>query len=82
MYHILKVTNRLIQTMVWDPENKEHLHFDKLDIKDGIWIIVVAETWEKNFPHNLPYRKYQEIIIVLPISLQMGWNHLQDFFCT
>ena len=61
--------------------------FSKLDIKDGFWHMVVSEEDAWNFCYVLPpadgkQPNLDDIELVVPKSLQMGWCKLPPFFCT
>ena len=59
--------------------------FAKLDIKDGFWRMLVSETDAWNFCYVLPAEKpldsIDDIEIVVPTCLQMGWCESPPFFC-
>ena len=59
--------------------------FAKLDIKDGFWRLVVNSTDAWNFcyalPNSDPTASLDDIKIVVPNSLQMGWCESPPFFC-
>ena len=56
--------------------------FSKIDLNDGYWRIVVneADTW--NFAYVLlPLKPGDDIELVIPDALQMGWSESPPFFC-
>ncbi len=58
--------------------------FTKLDIKDGFWRMAVSDSDAWNFCYALPSETEQElddIMIVVPNSLQMGWTESPPCFC-
>jgi hypothetical protein len=61
-------------------------YFVKLDIKDGFWRMAVSNEDAWNFAYVLP--SLQEITnednieLVVPNSLQMGWCESPPFFCS
>ena len=59
--------------------------FAKCDIKDGFWRMVVHPDDAYNFCYVLPSKSkntpIDDIILVLPDSLQMGWCESPPFFC-
>jgi hypothetical protein len=59
--------------------------FCKLDIKDGFWRMRVSNDDAWNFAYVLPslYKDIEEdeIELVIPNSLQMGWCESPPFFC-
>ena len=57
--------------------------FQKLDIKDGYWRSVVADTDKWNFCYVLPKLTPKEPTqIVVPKCLQMGWAESPAYFCS
>ena len=60
------------------------LLFAKLDIKDGFWRMCVPEADEEQFCYVLPPSPDDDpddIMIVVPAALQMGWTSSPAFFC-
>ena len=59
--------------------------FSKLDIKDGFWRMIVSEQDAWNFcyaiPPPSPDTPIDDIQIVVPNSLQMGWYESPPFLC-
>ncbi len=59
--------------------------FAKLDIKDGFWRLVVHENDAWNFCYILPPPSadtpLEELELVVPNCLQMGWCESPPFFC-
>jgi len=53
----------------------------KWDIKDGFWRMDGEEGQEYNFAYVLPQPPGEPIILVVPLSLQMGWVESPPFFC-
>ena len=53
----------------------------KMDIKDGFWRMVSAESQEWNFAYVLPKHPVEPTEIVVPSDLQMGWFLSPPFFC-
>jgi hypothetical protein len=60
--------------------------FCKADIKDGFWRMVVTATNAWNFCYTLPPTEatcpLDDIQIVVPHSLQMGWTESPPYFCS
>ena len=77
---------RIISTMAdnWDPTKP--FIFTKLDIKDGFWRMSVNNTDAWNFCYVLPDKandkNHDNIRIVVPNSLQMGWCESPPLFCS
>jgi len=59
--------------------------FSKLDIKDGFWRMAVNDENTWNFcyvlPSDDPNIDIDDIKIVVPNCLQMGWCESPPFFC-
>jgi hypothetical protein len=55
----------------------------KWDIKDGFWRMDAEEGAEWNFSYVLPQQPGagEQVYIVVPTSLQMGWVESPAFFC-
>ena len=60
--------------------------FAKLDIKDGFWRLAVSDDDAWNFcyvlPSHTPTMSLDDIDIVVPNCLQMGWCESPPFFCS
>ena len=60
--------------------------FAKLDIKDGFWRLAVSDDDAWNFCHVLPSMNptmsMDDIDIVVPNCLQMGWCESPPLFCS
>jgi hypothetical protein len=54
----------------------------KWDIKDGFWCMDCAEGGEWNFTYVLPQKEGEPVLLVVPMSLQMGWVESPPNFCT
>ena len=73
---------RLIWAMATAPDTGVPLLFSKIDLKDGYWRMVVdaIEAW--NFAYVLPsLNPDDDIQLVIPNALQMGWSKSPTFFC-
>jgi hypothetical protein len=55
----------------------------KVDLKDRFWRMVVPTKDEENFAYVLPTDNNDddEILIVIPCALQMGWKLSPPYFC-
>ena len=51
------------------------------DIKDGFWRLKCALGEEWNFAYVLPQEKGEEVRLVVPTFLQVGWIELPPYFC-
>jgi hypothetical protein len=76
---------RIIATMAKNIDHTRPFKFSKIDIKDGFWRMAVNNENAWNFCYVLPQSKssqnIDEIEIVVPNSLQMGWCESPPFFC-
>ena len=63
-----------------------YIKFTKLDVKDGFWRMAVSDEDAWNLCCVLPYLQtttnIDDIEIVVPNSLQMGWCESPPFFCS
>jgi len=75
----------LIALMAANRSKGKPFRFAKLDIKDGFWRMVVGKEDAWNFCYVLPSENnnidVDEIEIVVPNELQMGWCESPPFFC-
>jgi len=82
MYELGNVIPRFIWAMANAPENGVPLLFTKIDLKDGYWRMVVDKREVWNFAYVLPPEKSDdEVMLVIPNPLQMGWSESPAFFC-
>jgi hypothetical protein len=82
MAELGNVLPQIIYAMGTAPLSKGPLLFSKLDIKDGYWCMVVPEDDEWNLAYVLcKLDPNEEMILVIPSSLQMGWTDSPAFFC-
>ena len=75
---------RIIYAVGSQPKAKGPIVFCKLDIKDGFWRMCVPTNEEEQFCYvlpQLPGQPPEEIQLVVPSSLQMGWTSSPAFFC-
>ena len=71
----------LIKAMAKAPDGK--LLFAKLNINNGYWQMSIEYSGEWNFAYMLPPTpECDEILLVIPSALQMGWCESPAFFCT
>ena len=80
-----KALQRIIVKLADAQEDNKELFFAKLDIKDGFWRMIVGDEDAWNFcyaiPNLDPTASRDDIRIVVPNSLQMGWCESPPFFC-
>ena len=84
MAQLGKVLPRLIYALATLPENKGPILMMKADIKDGFWRIAVSDKEAYNFAYvlpKLPDDTSDDIQIVIPSALQMGWTSSPPIFC-
>ena len=76
---------RIVSTMAKNHNLEKPFKFAKLDIKDGFWRMAVNNENAWNFCYVLPSTtknlNIDDITIVVPNSLQMGWCESPPFFC-
>ena len=87
MAELGKVLRRIIATLSdgHDSNPQKPFMFSKLDIKDGFWRMIVSSDDAWNFCYAIPPPSQDtpldDIQIVVPNSLQMGWCESPPFFC-
>jgi hypothetical protein len=65
-----------------ETDDKAKIFMAKWDINDGFWRMDGEEGQEYNFAYVLPQQPPREpIILVVPMSLQMGWVESPPYFC-
>jgi hypothetical protein len=58
------------------------IDWQKLDLSDGFWQMVIESGEEYNFAFQMPERKGDpNITYIVPSSLQMGWKNRPVYFC-
>ena len=76
---------RIVATMADNFDMQKPFMFSKLDIKDGFWRMRVSDDDAWNFAYVLPSLQtssnIDDIELVVPNSLQMGWCESPPFFC-
>ena len=76
---------RLIQLMATHHNPNQPFLFSKIDIKDGFWRMNVSEEDAWNFAYVLPTTTkntpIDDVEIVVPTALQMGWTESPPLFC-
>ena len=88
MKELGRVLERMISLMAVAPSNSPDFLFSKLDIKDGFRRLKVTEDDSWKFCYILPpitgteTINIDEIQIVVPDSLQVGWTESPPFFCS
>jgi hypothetical protein len=59
------------------------VEWQKVDLSDGFWRMIVQRGTEHNFVFQMPPRAGDtEAHYVVPASLQMGWKNSPPYFCT
>jgi hypothetical protein len=85
MAELGNVLKRIVHTMASNHDINQPFVFSKCDIKDGFWRMVVNHHDAWNFCYVLPCKNKKNNIdnvqIVVPHSLQMGWCESPPFFC-
>ena len=80
MDQIGSVLPRIIEALANAPLEGDVM-LSKLDVSDGFWRMVCEEGEEWNFAYVLPSKPGQDVEIVVPSALQMGWVLSPPFFC-
>ena len=60
---------------------EEHIQFSKLDLADGYWRMIITREERWNFAYVMLTKPGEELMVVVPSTLQMGWNESPAFFC-
>ena len=72
----------LLRFMFEAPSDWE-IEWQKIDLSDGFWRMIVERGKEYNFVYQLPPRPGDRgNFFVIPSSLQMGWKNSPAYFCT
>ena len=85
MVQLGQCLNRIIAMLADNANKNQPFVFSKLDIKDGFWRMAVNEDEAWNFcyvrPTLNPPTNLDDIELVVPNCLQMGWCESPPFFC-
>ena len=85
MVQLGNCVQRIIALLADNYDPSQPFLFSKLDIKDGFWRMAVSEDDAWNFcyvlPQSAPVTNIEDILIVVPSCLQMGWCESPPFFC-
>ena len=76
--------NRIIHAFAASAEDAK-IFMAKWDIKDGFWRLDCEAGEEWNFAYALPSSitgNIDNVVLVIPTSLQMGWIESPPYFCT
>jgi hypothetical protein len=72
-----------ILQFMFDMDCSWEIAWQKIDLSDGFWRMIVEQGKEYNFVFQLPTRPGDtETFYVVPSSLQMGWQNSPAYFCT
>ena len=72
-----------ILSFMYETNPSWEIDWQKIDLSDGFWRMIVADGKEYNFVFQLPRRPGDtQDMFVVPSSLQMGWKNSPAFFCT
>jgi hypothetical protein len=77
---IRQVFCRLL-SLINEAEAGEVVMLAKIDLSGGFWRMLVQEDQQWNFAYVMPDPPDQEIRIVVPSALQMGWAESPTYFC-
>ena len=85
MIQLGQCVQRLIALLADNYDPNQPFLFSKLDIKDGFWRMAVNDENAWNFcyvlPSDDPNVDIDDVKIVVPNCLQMGWCESPPFFC-
>ena len=85
MIQLGQCVQRLIALLADNFDPDQPFLFSKLDIKDGFWRMAINDNKAWSFcydlPSNDPNIDIDDIKIVVPNCLQMGWCESPPFFC-
>ena len=86
MNELDRVLNRMISLIASAKNETQPFLFSKLDISDGFWRVKIRNEGRWNFCYVLPSEvpediDIEDIDIVVPSSLQMGWTESSLFLC-
>ena len=87
MTELGNVLRRIIRTLADGQIKNKTFMFAKLDIKDGFWRLIVNDVDAWNFCYIIPrdtstkHTNMDDLQIVVPNCLQMGWCESPAFFC-
>ena len=77
---------RILHNMATNYNKDKPFKFSKCDIKDGFWRLVVSMLDAWNFCYVLPSKQLltniDDLEIIVPHALQMGWSESPPLFCT
>jgi hypothetical protein len=79
-----RTLERIVYAVAVQPDSDGPILFVKFDIKDGFWRMCVPKGQAENFCYvlpSLPGQTTDDIQIVIPDALQMGWTSSPAFFC-
>jgi len=72
-----------ILRFAFDVDPSWEIDWQKIDLSDGFWRMIVEAGQEHNFVYQLPRRPGDtETYYVVPSSLQMGWQNSPAYFCS
>lgn len=84
MVQLGQCMKRLVDLLAENSDPTRPFVFSKLDIKDGFWRMSVSEEDMWNFCYVLPLLEPPQLLddieIVVPNCLQMGWCESPPFF--
>ena len=82
MYELGNVIPWLIWAMALALDTGIPFMFTKVDLKDGYWRMGVNANDAWNFAYVLlPINPGDDVELVIPDSLEMGWGESPPFFC-
>jgi hypothetical protein len=71
-----------ILKFMFDTDCTWEIDWQKIDLSDGFWRMIISTRAEHNFTFQMPTRPQdKDIFYVVPLSLQMGWKNSPAYFC-
>jgi hypothetical protein len=71
-----------ILKFMFDTDCTWEIDWQKIDLSDGFWRMIICTGAEHNFAFQMPTRATDtDTFFVVPSSLQMGWKNSPTYFC-
>ena len=72
-----------LMMFMFETRSDWEIQWQKIDLSDGFWRMIIEAGKEANFVFQMPPRKGdRERYFVVPSALQMGWTNSPAYFCT
>jgi hypothetical protein len=71
-----------ILKFMFDTDCTWEIDWQKIDLSEGFWRMIISTGAEHNFAFQMPTRPQdKDTFYVVPSSLQMGWKNSPAYFC-